>query len=158
MPAGIKQGSQGGERREKHSAVIVCESCLELQKLMKLLCVSMCVKHRVSLDFPESKKLNKAYSTSSWLLLLLHLRAKIVSSAGSILLLLLSCSLDILMSFPSLDWGQYTWAEGFFWNQSHDGWLLARGLMWLLRRLNPVSTLRNWSSDGEGELNNMIHF
>lgn len=60
---------QGEGDEGENSAVIVCESYLELQTWTKLLCVS----HPVSLDFPESKRLNKPDCTSPWLLLLLHL-------------------------------------------------------------------------------------
>lgn len=63
-------------------------------------------------------------------------------------LLLLSCPLDMLKSFPSLDWGQYTWAVVIFRNQSRDGWLLDWGLIWLLWQLNPMSTFRKCSSSG----------
>lgn len=140
--------------------------CLRASEMDEIAVCFLCVQHRVSLDFPKSKSLSKPDSISPWLLLLLHLTEPKLSHQLAASQpppphpppppALLPCSLDILMSFPCLDRGQYTWAgrgEGWggggFWIQSHDGWLLARGLIWPLWRLNPVNVLRKRRSDGE---------
>lgn len=80
---------------------------------------------------------------------------QLAPSLPVVLLLLLSCSLDILMSFPSLDWGQYTWAEGFFWN--HDGWLPTQESHLAAVTFESSEHIKEVEQRWRGKLNTVFH-